>query len=162
MTAFRLGALAMLASVSALAVAQTAPNVAKTEADAKVAVDARQAVFKDIKTIWTPLTDMLKNQREFDAALVATNLVQLQALAAKLPDKFATDTRQFPNLKTDATDNIWGSLADFKSHADALGVAAGAAATVAKTGDKSATLKAIADVGKSCGACHRDYKVKKA
>jgi cytochrome c556 len=158
----RLGALTLLAiTVSVGTVAQTAPTVPKSEAEAKTAVEARQAVFKDIKTIWTPLTDMLKGQRAFDAPLVANNLTQLQGLAAKLPDKFSIDTHAFPNLKTDATDNIWGSLADFRMRADTLGTTALASANVAKGGDKGATLKAIADVGKTCGACHRDYKVKK-
>ena len=35
-----------------------------------------------------------------------------------------------------------------------------AAAGVAKSGDKAATKKAIADIGKTCGACHDSYKAK--
>ena len=42
----------------------------------------------------------------------------------------------------------------------ALTTAAGALVTVAKTGDKAATLKAAGEVGKACGACHDNYRAK--
>jgi cytochrome c556 len=33
-------------------------------------------------------------------------------------------------------------------------------AAAAKTGDKDATLKAAAAVGKACGSCHDQYRAK--
>ncbi|MEO8307524.1 MAG: cytochrome c [Pseudomonadota bacterium] len=148
------------AAASALAVAQTAVTPAKSAADAKAAIEARQNVFKDIKKAYEPLTDMLKRKREFDAALVATNAVTLQGLVQQIPAHFTVDTHTFTDTKTLARENIWTSQADFKAKADAASTALGNLATVAKTGDQGATSKAIGDVGKSCGACHDNFKDK--
>lgn len=159
----RVGAFAAAAVISVVAVAQT-PAPAKSAADAKVAIEARQAHFKEIKKSFEPLGAMLKpasnGGRELDTALVATNAVRLQALAADIPSKFNVDTRAFKDTKTDARDAIWASAADFKAKADAMGTAAAAAATVAKTGDAGATKKALIDMGKTCGACHDNFKAK--
>jgi len=149
-----------VAAVSALAVAQT-PTAAKSAAEAKTVIEARQKLFEDMKNAYEPMTDMLKRKRDFDAALIATNAVIIQDLGKKIPAHFTTDTRAFKDVKTVARDNIWLSQADFKTKADALVTAAGTLATVAKGGDKGATMKAVGDVGKNgCGACHDNYKDK--
>ena len=148
-----------LAAVSAVALAQGA-GVAKSAAEAQAAIEARQQVFNNIKKLNEPLQDMLKNKREIDAGLIATNAAELQKLAAKIPPAFQLDTRQFKDIKNRAQDGIWSSQADFSSKAEAFGKAAGNVGAVAATGDKGAIRKAIADMGKSCGACHDNYQVK--
>lgn len=156
----RIGLVVAVAAVSSIVVAQVAVTPAKSAAEAKTAIEARQTVFKDIKKAYEPLTDMLKRKLEFDAALVATNAVTLQGLVQKIPAQFAVDTHQFKDTKTLARDSIWTNQADFKSKNDATATALANLTTVAKTGDKGATSKAIGDVGKSCGACHDNYKDK--
>jgi cytochrome c556 len=156
----RIGLVVVVAAVSALAVAQNAGNQAKSAAEAKAAIEARQNLFKEMKKTYEPMTAMLKRQREFDAGVVATNAASLQEQARKIPALHALDTRQFKDTKTLALDGIWASQADFKAKSDATVTASGNLAAVAKTGDKGATLKAIGDVGKSCGACHDNYKGK--
>ncbi|HXS29808.1 MAG TPA: cytochrome c [Steroidobacteraceae bacterium] len=146
-------------AISALALAQTG-GVAKTEAEAKTAIEARQQVFKDIKKANEPLQDMLKNKREIDAAVIKANAGELQKLAPKIPPAFALDTRAFKDIKTRAQDGIWSSQADFAAKADAFAKAAANVAAMADSGDKGAIKKAIADMGKSCGACHDNYQVK--
>jgi len=155
----RMGLVVAVTAISAVAMAQTAVTPAKSAAEAKTAIEARQSLFKDVKKAFDPMTAMLKRQREFDAALIATNAEQIQALAQKMPAAFAVDTRQFKDTKHEAQDGIWTSQADFKLKADALAKAAENLAAVAKGGDKAATTKAIADTGKSCGACHDSYKI---
>ncbi len=155
--ASRIGLIVGVAAASALAVAQTA-TTAKTAAEAKVAIEARQAHFEDIKKTFEPLGAMLKRQKELDAELVATNATKLVALANAIPAKFAVDTRQFKDTKTDSRDAVWASAADFKTKSDAMASAAAAAATVAKTGNKGETLKALGAIGRTCGACHDNFK----
>ncbi len=155
----RVGVIAAAAVISAVAVAQTA-TPAKSAADAKTAIEARQAHFETIKKTWEPVTAMLKNQKPFDAAVVATNAARLQELVGAIPTKFNVDTRQFKDTKTAARDAIWASVADFKAKADASASAAGVLVTVAKGGDAATTKKAIADLGKTCGACHDSFKAK--
>ncbi len=154
-----IGLVTAAATVSAFAWAQAA-GPAKSAADAKTAIEARQAVFKEIKKAYEPMTDVLKGKREFDAALFVTNATRIQELAGQIPAKFAVDTRQFKDTKTDALDGIWNSQADFKAKADALATGAANLAAAAKTGDKGATMKAVPAMGKTCGACHDNYKFK--
>jgi len=160
--AFRFGSVAALAIISAVAISQNAVTPAKSAADAKKAIEARQALFEDIKKANAPLAAMLKREREFDAAVVATNAAQLQTLLTKIPAAFAVDTHAFKDTKTQARDNIWAGPADFKAKADDTAKAAGALVEAAKTGDKGATLKAMGAMGKSCGSCHDNYKDKTA
>ncbi len=156
----QLSGMVMVAAVSALAVAQNAGTAAKSAAEAKAAIDTRQTLFKDIKKSFDPMTAMLKRQRPFDAAVVATNAIGIQELAQKMPAQFAVDTRAFKDIETDSLDGIWTNQADFKAKADVLAKAAANAAAVAGGGDQGATLKAVAEIGKSCGGCHDSYRTK--
>jgi cytochrome c556 len=157
----RLGVMAAVAAISSAAISQNAGTPAKTEAEAQKAVEARQQVFKDMKKANDVLGAMLKNQREFDAALVAASAAQIQELQGKVPAAFVVDTRQFPDIKTAARENIWASLADFKTKSDDTAKAAANVVAVAKGGEKGPTFKAIGAMGKSCGACHDAYKTSK-
>ena len=159
----QVGVVVAAAAMSAVALAQTAAP-AKSAADAKTAIEARQQHFKDIKKVYEPLGAMLKpisnGGKDFDAAVVATNAARLQDMAKTIPTRFDVDTRQFKDTKTDARDAVWASAPDFKAKADAMATAAAAAASVAKGGDAAATKMAIRDIGKSCGACHDNFKAK--
>lgn len=155
----RIGLIAAAAVISAAAVAQTAAP-AKSAADAKTAIEARQQHFETIKKAFEPLGAMLKRQKPVDAGVIATNAAKLQTLANEIPAKFNVDTRAFKDTKTDARDAIWASAADFKAKSDGMASAAANAATVAKSGDAAGTMKALADLGKSCGACHDSFKTK--
>ena len=156
----RVAVAAALASMSAVAFSQGAGGPPSPEAQAKSAIETRQGLFKLISNQMGPIGGMLRNQREFDAALVAKNAARIQTLADMAPELFMNDTRQFKATKTAALDGIWTSQADFKAKADGLSKAAGATADAAKTGDKAATLKAAAEIGKACGACHDNFRAK--
>lgn len=157
----RLGVMAAVAAISAAAISQNAGTPAKSADEAKKAIEARQQVFKDMKKANDVMSAMLKNQREFDPALVATSAAQIQELSAKIPGAHLVDTRQFPDIKTAARENIWVSLADFKTKAEDTARAAANVVAVAKGGEKGPTFKAIGAMGKSCGACHDAYKTSK-
>lgn len=157
----RLGVMTAVAAISVAAISQNAGTQAKSAEEAKKAVEARQQVFKDMKKANDVMSAMLKNQREFDPALVATSAAQIQELTAKIPGAYVVDTRQFPDIKTAARDNIWASLADFKAKSEETARAAANVVAVAKGGEKGATFKAIGAMGKSCGACHDAYKTSK-
>jgi cytochrome c556 len=155
------GVAAVLATMSAVAVSQGAPGgPPNPEAQATSAILTRQGLFKLIANQNAPIGGMLRNQREFDAALVAKNAARIQVLSEMIPELFMNDTRQFKTTKTAALDGIWSSQADFKAKADALTKAAGALADAAKGGDKATTMKAAADIGKACGGCHDNYRAK--
>ena len=149
---------AAVAAISAVAVSQNAVRAAKDAAEAKSVIEARQALFEDIKKAHEPIAAMMKRQRELDPAVVAASATKLQELAGKIPAAFLVDTHTFTGIETKARENIWAGQAAFKDRADTFGKLAGAAAAAAKGGDKGATFKAMVDMSKSCGACHDDYK----
>jgi cytochrome c556 len=155
----RFGVAAALAAVSALAISQNA-GPPSPEAQAKTAIETRQGLFKLLSNQMGPIGGMLRNQGEFNAELVGRNAARIQTLSEIIPELFALDTRQFKATKTLALDGIWNSQADFKTKADALTKAAAGVVAAAKTGDKAATQKAGAEIGKACGACHDNYRAK--
>lgn len=155
----RFGVAAALAAVSTLALSQNA-GPPSPEAQAKSAIETRQGLFKVISSQMGPIGGMLRNQVPFDAAVVARNAARIQTLSEMIPELHTLDTRQFKNIKTGALDGIWNSQADYKVKADNLGKAAAGTAAAAKTGDKAATLKAAAEIGKACGSCHDNYRAK--
>lgn len=156
----RLGWVVVAVTASAVAMAQVAIRPAKSAAEAKAAIEARQGLFKDIKKAYEPMIAMMKNQQPFDAAVIATNATRIQELSAKIPEMFAVDTHEFKDTKNEAQDRVWLSQVEFKAKTDATVQAAANLAATAKTGDKAATLKAIPAMGKTCGGCHDIFKFK--
>jgi cytochrome c556 len=153
----RIGVAAALVAVSAVAASQAVTKAA-SQADATKAIEARQAIFKQIKDLNDPIAPMLRpNGPAVDAALVAANSAKIAELAAKIPAAYLVDTRGFTG-KTRAVDGIWNSQADFKSKADALVAAANAAVEAGKKGDAAATKTALQVMGRACGSCHDTFR----
>jgi cytochrome c556 len=122
-------------------------------------VDTRQGLQKLMGFEMGPLGAMLKNKMPFDAAVATKNVTNIASLASMQPDVFAADTRKF-TLKTKAREGIWTNKSDFDAKSNDLMKASNDAVAAAKTGDKGATLKALAGVGKACGACHDSFRDK--
>ncbi len=153
--------LSLLAMCSAVAVTTVLAQDAQTpEQQAQAAVDTRQGLQKVMGFEFVgPLGGMLKNKVPFDANVVQKNAANVAMLASLQPDIFAVDTRKF-NLKTKAREGIWTNKSDFDAKSNDLVKAANDAVAAAKTGDKGATLKAVAGMGKACGACHDSFRDK--
>jgi cytochrome c556 len=156
----RLGMAIALTAVAAVATSQGAGGPPSPEAQAKSAIETRQGLFKVMSSQMGPIGAMMRPTGTFNAELVAKNAARIQTLSEIIPDLFMQDTRAFKATKTLALEGIWNSQADFKAKADALNKAAMGAAAAAKTGDKAATLKAAAEIGKACGSCHDAYRAK--
>lgn len=153
----RIGMAAALAAVSAVAVAQAVTKAADQAAATK-AIQARQAIFEEIKKLNDPMAPMLRSSGPpVDGALIATNSAKIAELAAKIPAAFLVDTRGFAG-KTRAVDSIFTSPADFKTKADALVTAANAAVEAGKGTDAAATRRALGLMGRACGSCHDAYR----
>jgi cytochrome c556 len=154
----RFGTAATLALASTLALSQGAPS---PEAQAKSAVEARQAVFKLIANQNGPLSGLTRNQA-VDAGLAARNAERIQVLAGMIPELFERDTREFKSVNTAALDGIWNSQAEFKTKADALATAAGKLAAASKANDRAGMTTAAGEIGRACGSCHDAFRAKPA
>lgn len=150
-------AVACTLSLASGALAQEGPQTPEKAAES--AVQTRQGLFKLMAYNMAPLGAMARNRQPFDAAVAQKSAMRLQQLAPMITDLFETDTRQFKNIKTEAKEGIWASKADFNSKTQDLIKATEALVEAAKTGDKSATIKATGAVGKACGACHDAYRI---
>lgn len=138
--------------------ALTAASGAFAEGAEQKAIEQRQALFKEIKTAFEPVGDMVKKKIAYDAAVVQGSAAKLATLAPKIPDAFAVDTHAVTGVKTKARENIWTSMPDFKAKSDALVKSIEALAAAGKSGDEKALRPAFAGVGKACSACHDSYK----
>jgi cytochrome c556 len=155
----RIGVAAALTAASALAFSQAGPGGPPNPA--KGAIEARQGLFKLIGNQSGPINGMNRpNAPAPDLAVVARNAARLQVLGEMIPEMFTLDTRADTTTKTTAQPAIWTSAADFKAKAEAFVKAAGAVAAAAKTGDVAATKLAAAEIGKTCGGCHDNFRVK--
>ena len=156
----RTGIAVALATATTLAISQAPPGGGPNpEAQAKTAIEARQAVFKLINNQNGPIAAQGRpNAPAPDLAVMARNAARVQMLADMIPDLFTANTTAATTTKTRALPAIWTSAADFKAKAEALSKAAGAVADAAKKGDAAATKAAAAEVGKTCGSCHDTYR----
>ncbi len=151
--------LAVCSAIAVTAVLAQDAGAPTPEQSAQASVDTRQGLQKVMGFQMGPLGAMLKNKMPFDAAIAAKNTANIAALASMQPDVFAPDTRKF-TLKTKAREGIWTNKSDFDAKSNDLVKAATDAAAAAKSGDKGTTLKAVAGVGKACGACHDNFRDK--
>jgi cytochrome c556 len=149
-----------LAAALSVASVHAAEGPPSPEDVAKGQIETRQGLFKVMAFSYRAVGGMLRNQVPFDAAVAQKAAERVAELGGFIPDLFVADTRKFTTVKTTALEGIWNSQPDFKVKADDLVKAATALAAAAKTGDKDATLKAGAAVGKACGGCHDQYRAK--
>jgi cytochrome c556 len=61
---------------------------------------------------------------------------------------------------TKAAPTIWTDSAGFQKAAMAFSSTGEALATAAKAGDATAVAAALKSMGESCGACHKEYRLK--
>jgi cytochrome c556 len=159
----RIGVAAALVTATTLAISQAPPGAGgpggppNPEAQAKSAIETRQAVFKLISNQNGPVGGAARAPAP-DLAVIARNAARMQTLADMIPELFTANPTAPANVKTRALPAIWTGAADFKTKAEALSKAAGAVAAAAKSGDVAATKAAAAEVGKTCGACHDTYR----
>jgi cytochrome c556 len=144
--------------VASAALAQGAPTPPSPEDMAKASVLTRQGLFKLQVFVWGPVAGMLRGA-PFNAAAVQKAAERLQVTGSMIPEVFAKDTHTF-TIPTKAREGIWTNKSDFDGKANDFVKAAADLEAAAKTGDEAATKKALAATGKTCGACHDQFRDK--
>ncbi|NQX88113.1 MAG: cytochrome c [Halioglobus sp.] len=119
----------------------------------------RQSYFALIAMNFGPMTAMVKGEMPWDEQQMAAYADQLAALVT------LDVLRGFPDGSdkgtTRAKPAIWEDKADFQSKMDDLKTAVNALQRVANQGtDRKAIAAEVAATGKTCKACHDDYKSK--
>lgn len=101
------------------------------------------------------LGGMVKGAAPFDSAVVVERANSLALHAQKIGPMFEDQAK---DPKSEALDSIWTDWEGFIADADAMEAAALALANAASLD----TLEpAFGELGRSCTACHKDYRIKK-
>lgn len=126
------------------------------QAKPEVLVKQRQAAMTLISKYFGPLNGMAQGKVPYNAEVAARNAGYLQALAQMPWDGFHANTKDTTE-KNRTLPAVFDDAAKFKSAQDRF---TGAVAKLAAAKDEGALKAAAGEVGKSCGACHNDFRAK--
>ena len=122
-------------------------------------VKQRMELMKSIADQMKTIGKMIKGEEDFDAEQVAKAAEMIVNHAEKVPEMFPEGSNEAPSEALPAIWQDWEAFlqlsADMKQHAsDLLAAAANAA-------DVNGIRPQFAAVGKTCSACHEDFRLKK-
>ena len=147
-------ALSRMISGAALMLALASPALAQDNP----AVGARQGQFKLYGHNLAVLGGMAQGKVDYDAAMAQTAADNLFHITRHDQSRLwpeGTDSSSLTGTRAKAA--IWENLDDFTAKFVALQEASAALQTAAG-GGLDALRPAVGAVGKSCGACHEDYR----
>lgn len=138
-------------------VAATSVAVASDD-DENPAIAYRESMMTLIGHNFGPMQMTLEGKIPWDDARMAGYAKELAALAG------LNQMRGFPEGSdkgdTHAKPEIWKNMDDFKKKMEEFQLAAAKLGEVAAGGDRKAISAEIEATGKTCGACHDDFKEK--
>jgi cytochrome c556 len=120
-------------------------------------IEARQALMKDNGKHAKLAAGMAKGEAPFDLAKAKEIFATFEAAAQKMPDLFPPDSKT--GHDTTASPKIWENMDDFKARFVKFGKDAKAAEASVK--DLDSFKVAMGGLGKECGGCHENYRIKK-
>jgi cytochrome c556 len=133
---------------------------ALAQAKADVLIKQRQAAMTLQGKYFGPLAAMAQGKAPYNKDTVVRNAEYL-AVLDKMPwDGFAESTKDEKTVKTAALPAIWTDAAKFKQAQGNLQDEVSKLVQVSKSGDEAAVKAQIGAVGKSCAACHGDFREK--
>ncbi|OHC82324.1 MAG: hypothetical protein A3G73_11120 [Rhodospirillales bacterium RIFCSPLOWO2_12_FULL_67_15] len=118
----------------------------------------RQGVMRAVAFQFGPLTGVAKGEAQWGPAM-AQKAVNLAALSVIAGDVFSPASKDLAN--SDAKPEIWVKPDDFKMKMVAFQTEAAKLAEFAKADDLEKVMAQVNAVGKACGACHDDFRVKR-
>ncbi|MDI7861324.1 cytochrome c [Rhizobiaceae bacterium n13] len=120
--------------------------------------EVRQQMMKRVGGAMGAMAGIAKGEKPYDAEVVRTALTTIDEVSKTFPDYFpaGSDT----GFETEASPKIWENMDDFKAKAAALGKEA-ETILASLPADQAGVGAAIGPLGKTCGACHELYRLKK-
>lgn len=130
---------------------------AMAQAKPDVLVKQRQSAMTLIGKYWGPISGMPSGKAPYNAETVARNAAYLEVLSQMPWDGFTDATK---DVKSRALPAVFSDSAKFREGADAMRKSVAGLAKISKGGDEAAIKSAIAEVGKTCGGCHENFRAK--
>lgn len=118
----------------------------------------RQGVMRAVAFQFGPLTGVAKGEVQWGPAM-AQKAVNLAALSVIAGDVFSPASKDLP--KSDAKPEIWAKPDDFKKAITTFQTETAKLAEFAKADDLEKVMAQINTVGKACGGCHDNFRVKR-
>ena len=150
--------LSMCVVLVALSAIFTVPTMVYAHGGAKGIVKERMEVMKAIGKAMKIVGTMTRGKVPLDPA-------KIQKAAAEIADHGLRIPAMFPkggsHGGTEASPEIWLDPEGFQKSADGLVAAARTLAAAARTNDASAVNTAYRALGKTCGSCHKQFRIKK-
>lgn len=145
----------LLLGLSVVAVPRLAAQAADAQAaDAQALVAKRQALMKDNGKSLEAIVKVVKGQAPYGPDVV-TDAGKVVANSKEIPALFPKDSL---TPKSRAKPEIWMQWDKFKSDANDLTTQSAKLVEVAKGGDVHAIAAQLQAVGKTCGACHHEFR----
>ena len=142
------GAAALALSVSA--------GTAAAHSGASGVVKERMELMKDIAEQMKQIGAMIKGEAAFDAAAVRSAADTVAAHAGAMPELFPEGSTDAPS---EALPVIWQDWEAFRGLAADLEDSAGALSEAAAAASGAGAIRApFASVGRTCSACHEDFR----
>ncbi len=144
-------------TAAALAIAIALPAVAHIEKTEPLQ-SLRQSYFALLGMTFGPMADMVKGDIEWDGATFERWASDLSGVTPYQVERgFAPGSEEG---RTRAKPDIWLNIDDFNAKLADLRREAASLAEVAKAGDRAAIQAQFVATGKTCKACHDEYKAK--
>jgi cytochrome c556 len=150
----------LFSAVLALALGAGYSLTAFSQVKPETLVKQRQAAMTLQGKYFGPMAGMAQGKIPYKADVVAYNASLLNALSRMPWDGFAESTKDLKDVKTGALPAIYSEPAKFKEAQDNLQSAVGKLVATSQGSDEAATKAAIGAVGKTCGACHENFRQK--
>lgn len=148
--------LVSMALVLGLGAAYSLPAWSQAKPD--VLVKQRQSAMALQGKYFGPLNLMAQGKVPYNQQVVARNAEYLQVLSKMPWDGFVESTK---GEKSAALPAVYSDQAKFKQLSERLESETAKLAQVSKSGDEASVKQQITAVGKSCGACHEDFREKR-
>ena len=148
--------IAVAAAVGAL-VGAGASFQAAAQAKPDQLVKQRQSAMSLIGWYFGPIGAMMRGDRPYDAAVVMRNADYLEMLSKMPAEGFQPSTK---DEKTRARSEVWSDKGKFDKAMENMQMELAKFKTVAHGSDQGAVKAQFGAVGKSCAACHDDFRVK--
>lgn len=152
----RIFAANMTVLVLFLFAAGPAPSIAHD--GAKGIVKERMDVMKSIGAAMKTIGKAVRGEEPFDGQKIEEAAARIAKHGARIADLFPASSQA---KVSEASPKIWRDFAGFRAGADRLVSAANDVERTSRSQDVVAVKTAFRALGKTCGGCHKQYRIKK-
>ena len=121
-------------------------------------VKERMEAMKSVARSMKRINKALRSSSDIDRAAIKREAAAITKHAKEFPQKFPVGSE---GGMSEAKPEVWKNPVDFSAKSMALSTAAERLSGAANTGSREELSAGFSDVGKTCGSCHRVYRMKK-